>query len=167
MGQQSCENALEGKASTSGNVGCRQQQQPGSQPRCESPRAGWLAGKTSLLSAREQMHMGMAAAVLPAEVPEAIAVLGWESWFSAFGFSALQEQWHCYLCAGPWEMIDYKQEVCGGCGFLFLLCLSGKVWGKCHFRGLWIMPGFIQGHMLREAGVWSSVNYFCGFLIST
>lgn len=98
-------------------MGCRQQQKPGSCPRCESPHAGALAGRTSLPSPREQMHMGTVAALLPAEVPDAIAVSGWESWYSAFDFSALQELCHCYLCTGAWEMIDYKQEVCGGCGF--------------------------------------------------
>lgn len=80
--------------------------------------------------------MGTAAAVLPAEVPVETALSGWGSWCSAFGFRNLQEPWHC--CAGRWKMAGYKKEAYVGCRFLFLLCLTGRVWGKHHFRGLWL-----------------------------
>jgi len=65
--------------SIGGNMGCRQQQQPRSCPKCECSHSGALAGKTALPSARELTHVGMAPAMLPEEVPEAIAVAGCES----------------------------------------------------------------------------------------
>jgi len=48
-------------------------------------------------------------------------------------------------------MTDCKQDICGGCGFLFFLCLTGKLWGKCHFGRFWLMLGFIQGHVLERS----------------
>lgn len=74
MGEQIWENTLVGKVSIGGNVGCRQQQQPDSCPRCECPHAGGFAGKTSLPSVRAQMHMGTVAAVSPVKVPEVTTV---------------------------------------------------------------------------------------------